>query len=103
MDLKMAEEIEEIDLVVGGHSHSFLYTGQTTEDMIELVEGEFQTYVKQESGKVVPVVQVYKYSKYLGVLQLNFDATGDLLLPVNGAGVARAEVVTIDKKYKKDP
>ena len=27
IDVKMAEEIEELDLVVGGHSHTFLFTG----------------------------------------------------------------------------
>ena len=27
LDMKMAAEIEELDLVVGGHSHTFLYTG----------------------------------------------------------------------------
>ena len=26
--MKMAGEIEELDLVVGGHSHTFLYTGR---------------------------------------------------------------------------
>ena len=65
-DLQMAEEVEEIDIVVGGHSHSFLYSGTPSEYMIEEVEGEFSTYV-------VPVVQVYKYSKYLVHLKLFFD------------------------------
>lgn len=27
LDLNMAAEIEEIDVVVGGHSHTFLWTG----------------------------------------------------------------------------
>ena len=29
MDMKMATEIAELDLIVGGHSHSFLFTGET--------------------------------------------------------------------------
>lgn len=28
MDTEIAREIEDIDLVVGGHSHTFLYTGK---------------------------------------------------------------------------
>jgi 2',3'-cyclic-nucleotide 2'-phosphodiesterase (5'-nucleotidase family) len=28
LDMKMAKEIEEIDVVVGGHSHTFLWTGK---------------------------------------------------------------------------
>ena len=62
-DLRMAEEVEEIDIVVVGHSHSFLYSGTPSEYMIEEVEGEFPTYVTQKNGRVVPVVQVFKYSK----------------------------------------
>ena len=27
MDLKMAEEVDGIDMIVGGHSHTFLYSG----------------------------------------------------------------------------
>ena len=74
IDLKMAAEIEELDLVVGGHSHTFLFTGDDKpEGSIEHVEGDYPTYVKQANGRVVPVVQVYCYSKYLGHLELNFD------------------------------
>ena len=70
----MAEQIEELDLVVGGHSHTFLYTGEDKpEGAIETVRGDYPTYVNQASGKVVPVVQAYCYSKYLGHLELNFD------------------------------
>ena len=28
LDQKLAEEVEEIDVVVGGHSHTFLWTGK---------------------------------------------------------------------------
>ena len=61
-DKEIAEKVSEIDIVVGGHSHSFLYTGQVSENMVEVVEGDYPTYVTQPSGKVVPVVQVYKIS-----------------------------------------
>ena len=28
MDLRIAAEVEGIDVIVGGHSHTFLYTGK---------------------------------------------------------------------------
>lgn len=28
MDAQIARDVEDIDLVIGGHSHSFLYTGK---------------------------------------------------------------------------
>ena len=40
---------------------------------IEVPEGPYPTYVTNRFGKVVPVVQVYCYTKYLGHLELNFD------------------------------
>ena len=59
MDLRLAAEVEELDFVVGGHSHSFLFTGNPTPEMVEDVEGDYPTYVTQPStGRIVPVVQV---------------------------------------------
>ena len=59
MDLRLAAEVEELDFVVGGHSHSFLFTGTPAPEMVEEVEGDYPTYVTQPStGRIVPVVQV---------------------------------------------
>ena len=59
VDLRLAAEVEELDFVVGGHSHSFLFTGNPAPEMVEQVEGDYPTYVTQPStGRVVPVVQV---------------------------------------------
>ena len=46
----MAQEIEEVDVVVGGHSHSFLFTGDDLPS-IEKPEGPYPTYIKQPSGE----------------------------------------------------
>ena len=120
-------QIEEVDVVVGGHSHTFLYTG--TPPSVEEPEGPYPTYVTQASGKVVPVVQVYCYTKYLGHLKyafhafkckyssleilfkictsliprLSFDAEGELLTPVDGTGVSLADVILLDSSIPKDP
>ena len=107
-------------MVVGGHSHTFLYTG--TPPSVEEAEGPYPTYVTQASGKVVPVVQAYCYSKYLGhlkyvlsllfslkwlkyifILRLSFDAEGELLTPVDGTGVSLADVILLDSSIPKDP
>lgn len=42
-------------------------------------EGEYPTTVTQTSGKKVPVVQAYAFTKYLGCLNLEFDDEGDLI------------------------
>lgn len=51
----------------------------------------------------MPVVQAYCYTKYLGVLEVNFDANGELSKPVQGVGVSKAEVILLDNSYKMDP
>ncbi len=51
---------------------------------------------------MVPVVQAFCYTKYLGHLELNFDDDGDLLQPVDGTGVSFADVVTLDSSIEQD-
>ena len=103
-DIVMAASIPELDLVVGGHSHTFLYSDEDNLPSIETPRGPYPTYVEQPGGKVVPVVQAYCYSKYLGYLNITFNATtGDLVEPVEGAGVNYAEVILLDASIVKDP
>jgi len=93
IDQKLAREVPELDLVVGGHSHTFLYTPTADKPVpsIETPKGEYPTYITQDGGKVVPVVQAYCYTKYLGHLKLKFDRSGDLVTPVQTQGVVYAE------------
>ena len=46
-----------IDVVVGGHTNTFLYTG-TPPTQEEVPSGPYPTIVTQPSGRKVPVVQV---------------------------------------------
>uniref|UniRef100_A0A146KT38 5'-nucleotidase n=2 Tax=Lygus hesperus TaxID=30085 RepID=A0A146KT38_LYGHE len=80
IDMKIAREVAEVDLVVGGHSHTFLYTGTPPDPLDEpSIKGPYPTMVRQDSGKVVPVVQAFKYTKYLGVLRVEFDDQFNLI------------------------
>ena len=76
-DQVIAKEVADIDLVVGGHSHSFLYTGTTLPDN-DVPVGLYPTWITQDSGRRVPVVQAYAFTKYMGKLKLKFDANGEL-------------------------
>ncbi|XP_037032583.1 protein 5NUC-like isoform X2 [Bradysia coprophila] len=76
-DKEIGIECPLVDVVIGGHSHSFLYTGDHPEP--ESAIGPYPTTVKKPNGVEVPVVQAYAYTKYLGHLRLSFDANGNLL------------------------
>lgn len=68
-DMNIAKNCPLIDVVIGGHTHSFLYSDQQPD--IEKIDGPYPTVIKQSSGKQVPVVQAYAYTKYLGELELS--------------------------------
>ena len=63
-------------MVVGGHSNTFLYNGPQPSS--EKIVGPYATEIQQENGKIVPVVQAYAHTKYLGHLVLTFDQNGNL-------------------------
>ena len=81
-DKNIAKNVPDVDVVVGGHSHSFLYTVTADSPLpsIEEPEGPYPTYVMQSgTKKIVPVLQAYAYTKYLGYMNLTFDDTGNLI------------------------
>ncbi|KMQ96284.1 protein 5nuc [Lasius niger] len=75
-DKRIAREVEDIDLVIGGHTNTFLYRGKPPD--VEMPEGFYPTEVTQKSGRKVYVVQAYAYTKYLGNFSVNFDARGEV-------------------------
>ncbi|XP_043482666.1 protein 5NUC-like [Leptopilina heterotoma] len=76
MDKKIAEEIDDIDLVIGGHTNTFLYSGK--EPSSETPDGLYPTEIIQKNGRKVYVVQAYAYTKYLGNLTIKFDKDGEI-------------------------
>lgn len=76
-DLQIAREVEGVDLVIGGHTNTFLWNGTSPDS--EEVQGPYPTYVKQASGRTALVVQAYAYTKYLGKLHMVFDSNGEVI------------------------
>lgn len=76
MDKKIAREVEDIDIVIGGHTNTFLYNGKQPD--IEVPEGLYPTEIVQKSGRKVYVVQAYAYTKYLGNFTVIFDSKGEV-------------------------
>uniref|UniRef100_A0A1L8EEN9 5'-nucleotidase n=2 Tax=Haematobia irritans TaxID=7368 RepID=A0A1L8EEN9_HAEIR len=76
-DQEIAALCPDVDLVIGGHTNTFLYNGEQPD--AERIDGPYPTVVNQTSGKQVPVVQAYAYTKYLGKLHVQFDKDGNLI------------------------
>ncbi len=68
-DQALAAAVDGISLIVGGHSHTLLSN---------TVEGapSYATMVASPSGRAVPIVQAYAFSRYLGDLAVEFDEVG---------------------------
>ncbi|MFN3955066.1 MAG: bifunctional metallophosphatase/5'-nucleotidase [Pararhodobacter sp.] len=79
-DQQIAAAVDGISAIIGGHSHTLLSN---------TVEGApaYATLVESPSGRAVPIVQAFAFSRYLGDLELEFGedgavvgASGDTLL-----------------------
>jgi len=76
-DKIIAQEVEDIDIIVGGHSHTFLYSG--TPPSIEKPYGPYPLYVTNVKNKAVPILQAYADTKYVGKVVLKLDSNRDLV------------------------
>ncbi|NP_001040490.1 ecto-nucleotidase precursor [Bombyx mori] len=77
-DLQIAKEVDDLDLVIGGHSNTFL-SNEKTSEIPEVSKGPYPMIVKQRSGRLVRVVQAYAFTKYLGKLHIIFDNNGEII------------------------
>ncbi len=89
-DKAIAAAVPGIDAVVGGHSHTYLSATDPER------AGPYPTWVSREDGSLVPVVQAYAYSKYLGHLTLTFDEAGEVIY-------AGGDTILLDASVAPDP
>ncbi|XP_072760214.1 apyrase [Anoplolepis gracilipes] len=78
IDRIMAAKCPLIDVIVGGHSHTFLYTGEPP--FVDTPEDEYPVVVTQnETDRTVLIVQAAAYTKYLGNLTVWFNEQGEVI------------------------
>ncbi|XP_014909960.1 5'-nucleotidase [Poecilia latipinna] len=77
IDRLIARKVRGVDVVIGGHTNTFLYTGQPPS--LEKPEGDYPIMEESEDGRRVPVVQAYAFGKYLGFLKVTFDDGGNVV------------------------
>lgn len=77
-DRELARTVEGVDIIVGGHTHSYL--GENSE------EGPYPIVEHSPSGHPVLVVTAKRAAVYLGELRVHFDEAG---VPVSWNGEAK--------------
>uniref|UniRef100_A0A3Q0QTQ6 5'-nucleotidase n=1 Tax=Amphilophus citrinellus TaxID=61819 RepID=A0A3Q0QTQ6_AMPCI len=94
VDQQIARKVRGVDVVIGGHTNTFLYTG--IPPSTEIPAGSYPFMVTSEDGRQVPVVQAYAFGKYLGYLKVTFDDAGNV---VKSAG----NPILLDSSITQDP
>lgn len=99
-DKALAAAVDGIDVIVGGHSHSYLSSNPPDQDKDKAL-GPYPTVVKSPNGDPVLIVQAMSYGKYLGRLDVTFDAKG---VPTKweGAPILLDASVTPDPKIAEE-
>ena len=94
-DQLLAKGLRDVDLIIGGHSHTPL--GTPALDGWRPAMGGFPTLVKDSKGVSVPIFQAWEWGKVMGKLKLEFDAAGRL------SKIAEATPIVVDQSIPEDP
>ncbi|KAK8762183.1 hypothetical protein V5799_026548 [Amblyomma americanum] len=76
-EIEIVEKVPQIDVLVGGHTNTFLYTG-TDYPKENKPEGPYPYVVNRTDGKKALIVQDFWFGKFLGRLNVTFDAEGNV-------------------------
>ncbi|XP_047466274.1 snake venom 5'-nucleotidase-like [Mugil cephalus] len=94
VDQEIARRVRGVDVVIGGHTNTFLYTG--TPPSTEKAEGPYPVWVRSNDNRDVPVVQAFAFGKYLGYLKVTFDEAGNVIKAVGNP-------ILMDSSIAQDP
>lgn len=79
-DIALGQQVDDIDVVIGGDTHELLdSTGELAAMGLE-VDGAYPTVVSAPDGKPVYIAQAWEMAHGLGVLNVEFDPQGNVLV-----------------------
>lgn len=87
-DIDLAQASENIDLIIGGHSHT----------MVDPLNPEgTPSLIENKNGKAVRIVQTGKQGLYLGKISIDLDS-----LPLNDSSEIQYELIPVTDRFPKD-
>lgn len=97
-DVEICQRVPEVSLVVGGHTHTFLYSGPTVDGKVsgDRPQGPYPTVVARPGASACLVVQDFYMGKYMGNITVTWDDHGDV---VTWSG----QPTLLDKTIPQDP
>lgn len=94
-DKQLVSQLHDVDLVVGGHSHTPLGTPDLPG--WPKAVGPYPTMAMDSTGQAVPIVQCWEWSKVFGHIRVQFDRNGKLVK------VLDAKPIVVDESIPEDP
>ncbi|KAL1425887.1 hypothetical protein MTO96_018772 [Rhipicephalus appendiculatus] len=98
-DVEICERVPEVSLVVGGHTHTFLYSGPTAANgrvSGDKPQGPYPIVVDRAAGSRCLVVQDFYMGKYMGNISVTWNQRGEV---VRWSG----QPVLLDSSIPEDP
>lgn len=97
-DVEICQSVPEVSLVVGGHSHTLLYSGPTVNGKVsgDRPQGPYPTVVDRPGLAPCLVVQDFYMGKYMGNITVTWNERGDA---VNWTG----QPTLLDHTIPQDP
>lgn len=75
-DIALAQATHGVDVIVGGHSHTFIYSPPNAPVNGDIPAGPYPTTANGTDGNLVLVVTANQWGRYLGHLDVTFNDAG---------------------------
>ncbi len=100
-DLLLAQHVSGVDIIIGGHSHTFTYTPAMPKtfsppNLALTPAGEYPSMVYSPAGEPVLVVSAYQWGTLLGNLNVVFDPQGRVIYTAGNP-------IYVSREVPKDP
>lgn len=76
VDLQVAAQVADLDVIVGGHTHTPLLVTGDTRPLGVASAGAYPTAVTGPNTNICLVVQAWEWGKWVGDITIGFDAAG---------------------------